>query len=108
MGVSYKKHKILISSILFISGILLPAPGFCAELLPIEPPKKDQVYGQQAPPAQKFKVDSSVFTEFEKKVKALTPDERENLRQELQAKRDTSSNFDEYRYYQRLIDIMRK
>ncbi len=112
------KHRMMRVSVL-LHGVMLLAlfdgAGICGELRPLElPSEKQNLYTrQQAETVQpkRQKVDASVYKEFERKVKNLSPDERKKASEGFVEKRDMAiknKSWDEVEYYSKLIDILRK
>lgn len=92
------------TGIFLITIFLTAGLAYCAELLPIEPP----IRGYEQSPPKRFSIDSSVYLKFEEKIRGLNTQERESLKVTIKQKRDASASFEEYKYYQNLIDLLEK
>lgn len=115
----YKLQKkigyILSLSVLFYVGIV--ATGFCGEFinkrrslsLEDDPPSQKQSTILDSP-AQNTNSDS-VYNEFEQKIKKISPDKKNEIKNAFKRKLNEAQNgnrWDEVSYYGKLIEILEK
>jgi hypothetical protein len=106
--------KIIFSLITFTVIIVsFTGIGVCGELVPVEPPSKyeSQSQGKERSKRSQQTVDSSVYKDFERKVRGMNPQEKDELRHAIKQKRDsaiTNKSWEEVTHYKKLLDILAK